>query len=193
MATLTRTTFQPTPARVTPATVRGARQPIIERVSNQVARRAARQVEAAKQSPNAPALAAPGGLVQRPGGEPLRPRATQATGATPVGAPVGFSQSILTGQPLVGVAQQGGPGFNGQESFCVAIAQPEAGIDYVLSAAEFYRSQVVQVVSSDAGVVPVLTPAPGEVAEVGDQMVLVLDTVPDGLESVTVSIELRRL
>lgn len=193
MARLTRTAFQATPARVTPATVRGARQPIVERVSNQVSRRAARQIAAAQQRPNTPALAAPGGRVQRPGGEPLRPRATQATGATPVGAPVQYNQGIATGQPFAGAAQQGGPGFNGQESFCVAIVQPVAEVEYVLSAEEFYRSQVVQVVASDAGVVATLTPAPGEVAEVGDSLVLVLDTVPEGLQSVTVSIELRRL
>ncbi|MBD1918844.1 MULTISPECIES: hypothetical protein [Cyanophyceae] len=193
MATSTRTTFQPTAAQVTPAAVRGARQQLIERVSNQVSRRAARQIEAAQQRPNAPALAAPGGLVQRPGGEPLRPRATQATGATPVGSPVQYNQGIATGQPFVGAAQQQGSGFNGQEAFGVAIEQPEPGREYLLSAEEFYRSQVVQVVSSEAGVVATLTPAPGEVAEVGDQLVLVLDTVPDGLESVTISIELRRL
>lgn len=193
MASLTRTTFQATPARVTPAAVRGARQQTIERVSNQVSRRAARQINAAQQRPNAPALAAPGGLVQRPGGEPLRPRATQATGSTPVGAPVQYNQGIATGQPLAG---GGGPqvaGFNGQEQIDVPIEQPEQGRVYLLSAREAYRSQVVRVTPSNIGVVATVSPGVGLVAEVGDQITLTLDTVPSGLESVTISIELRRL
>jgi hypothetical protein len=94
MATSTRTTFTASPD--------GPQITVEQRVSQSVARRALRQIEAVKQQPSAPALAAPGGMVQRPGGEPLRPRATQATGATPVGSPVQYNQGIATGQPVVG-------------------------------------------------------------------------------------------
>jgi hypothetical protein len=179
MATLTRTTFQATPAQRTPATVRSARQQTIERVSNQIARRALAQVDAAQTQANAPALAASGGLVQRPGGEPLRPRANQGTGAIAVGSAVQYNQGIAMGQPLVGTGGPPAQGWNGQEAIGVAIEQPEEGREYVVSAEEFYRSQVVQVVANDPGVEATLVPAPGEVAE--------------GLETVTLSIELRRL
>lgn len=183
MAVLTRTTFQAT----------SARQQTIQRVSNQIARRALAQVEAAQTQANAPALAASGGLVQRPGGEPLRPRANQGTGAVAVGQPVQYNQGIAMGQPLVGIGGPPAQGWNGQEAIGVAIDQPEEGREYVVSAEEFYRSQVVQVVASDPGVEATLVPAPGEVAEVGSSLVLTLDVVPEGLETVTLSIELRRL
>lgn len=189
---LTRTLFQSTPADRTPATVTSARQQTIQRVSNQIARRALAQVEAAQTQANAPALAAPGGLVQRPGGEPLRPRATQGTGATPVGSPVQFNQGIATGQPVLG---GGGPqvqGWNGEEVQPVAIDLPEVGRVYVASAEEFYRSQVVKVATSEPCDVVVL-PEPGQVAEVGDRITLEFLELPGAPETITVNILLRRL
>jgi hypothetical protein len=187
MATLTRTTFQAT----------SARQQTIQRVSNQIARRALAQVEAAQTQANAPALAASGGLVQRPGGEPLRPRANQGTGAVAVGSAVQYNQGIAMGQPLVGIGGPPTQGWNGQEAIGVVLEPPEEGREYEISAYEFYRSQVVQFAVSteahDLGLIATLVPGPGEVAEVGSSLLLTLDVVPDGLESVTISIELRRL
>jgi hypothetical protein len=71
------------------------------RLTQAMADRVQVQLDALEVATNRPALAAPGGRVQRLGGNPLTPRARQLTGATPTGAPIQYNQGILAGQPLL--------------------------------------------------------------------------------------------
>jgi len=98
MTKSTRTTFTAGQGRTRPTVS------AVELLSQSLRDRAEQQQAAVAQQPNAPALAAPGGRVQRLGGgnEPLQPRADQSTGAIPVGGVVQVNQGVRTGQPAGG-------------------------------------------------------------------------------------------
>lgn len=113
----------------------------LERLNAAQARRIQQALDAAAQPPNLPALAAPGGQVQRLGGEPLQPRARQATGMVPVGAAVQVNQGIVAGQPFqptppppevidrnVALLVVGNPNDQGG-----AAVQPRARVDFAIS------------------------------------------------------------
>lgn len=169
---------------------------LVSRIMEAQANRVEDQLEAERRTAtNRPALAAPGGQVQRLGGQSVKPRGNQSTGATPVGSPVQYAQGLINGKPRGTQGGTGvGTGFDGLEQIDVVIEEPEEK-EYILVYNQRYRCQVVDFWYTTVGYTVTLEPDKLQVLEKGEQLKVTLGPgagtgTPTPLN---ISIELRRL
>jgi hypothetical protein len=147
------------------------------RMAEAIAARARQQIDAAQQSPNAPAIAAGGGFIQRLGGEPIRPRRADFTGAAPIGSPLQFNQGIADGQPPGRLPEPPPPVALPVETLDFRVEAPE-NTTYVLAPYQHYAVQVVALEGVSGGTVAT-TPAVGSVANIGSTISITVSGVSE--------------